>query len=192
MFSDEPTWRRLMDQLADITLASLRAQVERGASAVQLFDSWAGALHPDDYRRYVLPHSRRVLDGLADLDVPRIHFGVATGELLGAMAEAGADVVGVDWRVPLEQAWDRVPSDVALQGNLEPALALGPTEVLLERTRQVLRASGDRATVRVQPRARGPAADRSRPAPSGRRARARRGAGRGGPPGRWLSEPDGA
>src|SRR5690606_2551808 len=74
MFSDEPTWRRLMDQLADITLASLRAQVERGASAVQLFDSWAGALHPDDYRRYVLPHSRRVLEGLADLGVPRIHF----------------------------------------------------------------------------------------------------------------------
>jgi uroporphyrinogen decarboxylase len=145
MFSDEPTWRRLMDQLADITLASLRAQVERGASAVQLFDSWAGALHPDDYRRYVLPHSRRVLDGLADLGVPRIHFGVGTGELLGAMADAGADVVGVDWRVPLDQAWDRVPSHVSLQGNLEPALALGPTDVLLERTRQVLRASGDRA-----------------------------------------------
>jgi uroporphyrinogen decarboxylase len=145
MFSDEPTWRRLMDQLADITLASLRAQVERGASAVQLFDSWAGALHPDDYRRYVLPHSQRVLDGLADLGVPRIHFGVGTGELLGAMADAGADVVGVDWRVPLDQAWDRVPSHVSLQGNLEPALALGPTERLLERTRQVLRASGDRA-----------------------------------------------
>jgi uroporphyrinogen decarboxylase len=145
MFSDEPTWRRLLDQLADITLASLRAQVERGASAVQLFDSWAGALHPDDYRRYVLPHSRRVLEGLADLEVPRIHFGVGTGELLGAMAEAGADVVGVDWRVPLDQAWDRVPDHVALQGNLEPAVALGPTDVLVERTRQVLRASGDRA-----------------------------------------------
>jgi uroporphyrinogen decarboxylase len=145
MFSDEPTWRRLMDQLADITLASLRAQVERGASAVQLFDSWAGALHPDDYRRYVLPHSRRVLEGLADLEVPRIHFGVGTGELLGLMAEAGADVVGVDWRVPLDLAWSRVPDHVSLQGNLEPALALGPTDVLLERTRQVLRASGGRA-----------------------------------------------
>ncbi len=144
MFSDEPTWRRLMDQLADITLTSLRAQVSRGAAAVQLFDSWAGALHPDDYRRFVLPHSRRVLEGLADLGVPRIHFGVGTGELLGVMAEAGADVVGVDWRVPLEQAWDRVPVDVSLQGNLEPALALGPTEVLLERTRAVLRASGGR------------------------------------------------
>jgi uroporphyrinogen decarboxylase len=145
MFSDEPTWRRLMDQLADITLASLRAQVERGASAVQLFDSWAGALHPDDYRRYVLPHSRRVLAGLADLEVPRIHFGVGTGELLGVMAEAGADVVGVDWRVPLDLAWGRVPDHVSLQGNLEPALALGPTDVLLERTRQVLNASGGRA-----------------------------------------------
>nr|WP_052668199.1 uroporphyrinogen decarboxylase [Nitriliruptor alkaliphilus] len=145
MFSDEPTWRRLMDQLADITLASLRAQVSRGASAVQLFDSWAGALHPADYRRFVLPHSRRVLEGLADLGVPRVHFGVGTGELLGAMAEAGADVVGVDWRVPLEDAWGRVPADVALQGNLEPALALGPTDVLEERVRDVLRASGDRA-----------------------------------------------
>jgi uroporphyrinogen decarboxylase len=145
MYADEPTWRRLLDQLADITLASLRAQVERGASAIQLFDSWAGALHPDDYRRYVLPHSRRVLDGLADLGVPRIHFGVGTGELLGAMADADADVVGVDWRVPLDQAWARVPAHVALQGNLEPALALGPTDVLLDRVRQVLRASGDRA-----------------------------------------------
>jgi uroporphyrinogen decarboxylase len=145
MFSDEPTWRRLMDQLADITLASLRAQVARGASAVQLFDSWAGALHPADYRRYVLPHSQRVLQGLADLGVPRIHFGVGTGELLGAMADAGADVVGVDWRVPLDQAWSRVPSSVALQGNLEPALALGPTDVLEDRVRDVLRASGDRA-----------------------------------------------
>lgn len=145
MFSDEPTWRRLMDRLADITLASLRAQVGRGAAAVQLFDSWAGALHPDDYRHYVLPHSRRVLEGLADLEVPRIHFGVGTGELLGAMAEAGAHVVGVDWRVPLEHAWSRVPVSVALQGNLEPAVALGPTAVLEDRVRAVLRASGDRA-----------------------------------------------
>ena len=145
MFSDEPTWRRLMDQLADITLASLRAQVAHGASAVQLFDSWAGALHPDDYRRYVQPYSRRVLEGLADLGVPRLHFGVTTGEILGDMAQAGADVVGVDWRVPLADAWDRVPDGIGLQGNLEPAVALGPVEHALARTREVLAASGDRA-----------------------------------------------
>ncbi len=144
MFTDEPTWHRLMEQLAAITLASLRAQVGAGAAAVQLFDSWAGALHPDDYRRYVLPHSQRVLAGLADLGVPRIHFGVATGELLGVMAEAGADVVGVDWRVPLEDAWARVPDGVSLQGNLEPATVLGPRTMLEERVRAVLRASGDR------------------------------------------------
>jgi uroporphyrinogen decarboxylase len=145
MFSDEPTWRRLMDQLADITLASLRAQVANGASAVQLFDSWAGALHPDDYRHFVAPHSRRVLEGLADLGVPRLHFGVATGELLGAMADAGADAVGVDWRVPLADAWRRVPDHVTLQGNLEPAVALGPVDRALDRARAVLAASGDRA-----------------------------------------------
>lgn len=145
MLSDEPTWHRLLEQLADITLASLRSQVAAGAAAVQLFDSWAGALHPDDYRRYVQPHSRRVLEGLADLGVPRLHFGVATGELLGDMADAGADVVGVDWRVPLADAWSRVPDHVGLQGNLEPALALGPVEPALARARQVLEASGDRA-----------------------------------------------
>jgi uroporphyrinogen decarboxylase len=145
MFSDGPTWRRLLDLLADITLASLRAQVSRGAVAVQLFDSWAGALHPDDYRRFALPHSRRVLAGLADLGVPRIHFGVGTGELLGAMAEADADVVGVDWRVPLADAWRRVPEHVALQGNLEPAVALGARDHLEARARDVLAASGGRA-----------------------------------------------
>ncbi|MTV25770.1 uroporphyrinogen decarboxylase [Nitriliruptoraceae bacterium ZYF776] len=145
MFGDEPTWHRLLDQLASITLASLTAQVEQGARAVQLFDSWAGALHPEDYRRYVLPHSSRVLAGLAELGVPRIHFGVNTGELLGPMAAAGADVVGVDWRTPLADAWARVPTDVGLQGNLEPAVTLGPRDQLEARVRDVLAGSGDRA-----------------------------------------------
>ena len=144
MFADEALWHRLLERLADITLASLRGQVARGASAVQLFDSWAGALHPDDYARYVQPHSRRIFDGLADLGVPRIHFGVTTGELLGAMAEAGADVVGVDWRVPLTTARRRVPEGVSLQGNLEPAVALGPWELVEDRVRGVLRSAGGR------------------------------------------------
>ncbi len=142
MYADELTWHRLLDQLASITIASLKAQVERGASAVQLFDSWAGALNPLDYERHVLPHSQRVFEELADLGVPRIHFGVATGELLGLMAAAGADVVGIDWRVPLDVGRARIPEGVGFQGNLEPALALGPFDQVAERTRDVLRRAG--------------------------------------------------
>jgi uroporphyrinogen decarboxylase len=144
MYTDEPTWHRLLERLADITLASLRAQVARGASAVQLFDSWAGALAPVDYERYALPHSHRILEGLADLGVPRIHFGVATGELLGLMARAGADVVGVDWRVPLDEGRRRVPDGVGVQGNLEPAVCLGPWDTVEARVRDVLRRAGGR------------------------------------------------
>ncbi|GGI08352.1 uroporphyrinogen decarboxylase [Egicoccus halophilus] len=142
MYGDEATWHRLMERLADITLASLSAQVAHGASAVQLFDSWAGALHPDDYVTYVLPHSRRVLAELGALGVPRIHFGVATGELLGAMAAGGAaDVVGIDWRVPLAEGRRRVPTGIGIQGNLEPAVCLGPWEGVERRVRDVLAAA---------------------------------------------------
>jgi uroporphyrinogen decarboxylase len=131
-------WARLMTALADISLASLQSQVDAGASAVQLFDSWAGALTPDDYERFVLPFSRRVLEGCASLGVPRIHFGVGTGELLSLMADAGADVVGVDWRVPLDRARERVGSDRALQGNLDPAICLAPWTVVADEVRAVL------------------------------------------------------
>ncbi len=144
MLSDELTWHRLLDRLASITIASLRAQVARGAAAVQLFDSWAGALSPDDYERAVLPHSRRVFEALADLEVPRIHFGVATGELLGLMAQAGADIVGVDWRVPLDVARQRVPEGVGLQGNLEPAVCLAPQPTVEARVADVLARAGGR------------------------------------------------
>jgi uroporphyrinogen decarboxylase len=116
--------------------------VAAGASAVQLFDSWAGALAPDDYRDHVLPHTSKVFAGLADLGVPRIHFGVGTGELLGLMAEAGADVVGVDWRVPLDEARRRVGPGRAVQGNLDPAACLGPFEVAAEEARRVLARAG--------------------------------------------------
>ena len=112
-------WASLMDALAGIARAHLLAQVEAGAQAVQLFDSWAGALGPDDYEASVLPWSRRVLE---DLPVPSIHFGVGTGELLGPMGDAGADAIGVDWRVPLDRAWERIGHDRAIQGNLDPAI----------------------------------------------------------------------
>ncbi len=104
MYGEPELWADLLDRLADITAAFLKVQIAAGASAVQLFDSWAGALAPDDYRRYVMPASAKVFDAVAGYGVPRIHFGVGTGELLGLMAQAGADVVGVDWRVPLDEA----------------------------------------------------------------------------------------
>jgi uroporphyrinogen decarboxylase len=145
MFGDEATWMGLMERLADITLASLAAQVANGASAVQLFDSWAGALSPGDYARYVMPHTRRILTELGDLGVPRIHFGVGTGELLELMADAGADVVGVDWRVPLDAARRRIPDGVGTQGNLDAAAALAPWPVVEDRVREVLRRAEGRA-----------------------------------------------
>jgi uroporphyrinogen decarboxylase len=117
-------WTALLDRLADITATFLRVQVEAGACAIQLFDSWAGALSPADYRDCVFDASAKVFAAVADLDVPRIHFGVTTGELLGLMGEAGADVVGVDWRVPLAEAARRVGPERALQGNLDPAVLL--------------------------------------------------------------------
>jgi uroporphyrinogen decarboxylase len=138
MYGDEETWHLLMRRLSDIALAHLRVQVDAGASAVQLFDSWVGALPAADYERYVMPHSRRIFDGLADLGVPRIHFGVNTGELLGLMGAAGADVVGVDYRVPLGVAVGRVGPDKALQGNLDPAVPFAPWPAVAARTRQVL------------------------------------------------------
>jgi uroporphyrinogen decarboxylase len=137
MYGAPETWAALMTKIAAISAAYLRVQVEAGASAVQLFDSWAGALTPDDYRRHVMPYSAQVLEAAGELAVPRIHFGVGTGELLGLMGEAGADVVGVDWRVPLSDAIGRVGGR-AVQGNLDPALVFAPTEVMLERAAQIL------------------------------------------------------
>ncbi|GGO19095.1 uroporphyrinogen decarboxylase [Microbispora rosea subsp. aerata] len=138
MYGEPELWHELMERLAAITLAFLRVQVRAGASAVQLFDSWVGAVAPQDYRSYVLPHTAKIFAGLADLGVPRIHFGVGTGELLGLMGEAGADVVGVDWRVPLDEAALRVGAGKALQGNLDPAILLAPWEVVERRAGEVL------------------------------------------------------
>lgn len=144
MHGNPALWHELLERLADLSLASLRAQVQAGASAVQLFDSWAGSLSPDEYATSVLPASRRILEGLADLGVPRIHFGVGTGELLALMGDAGADVVGVDWRVPLDRAWERIGFDRGVQGNLDPAICLAPWEVVASRAAGVLAAAGRR------------------------------------------------
>jgi uroporphyrinogen decarboxylase len=142
MLADPGLWGRLMDRLADLALASLRAQIDAGVVAVQLFDSWVGTLAPDDYERFVMPATRKIFNGIADTGVPRIHFGVGTGELLTLMHRAGADVVGVDWRTPLDEARRRIGDDAVLQGNLDPAVCLAPFEVVAQRTRDVLRANG--------------------------------------------------
>jgi len=142
MHAETAVWEALIDRLADMTVAFLRAQVVAGASAVQLFDSWAGWLSPAEYERFVLPTTRRVLASLGDLDVPTVLFGVGTGELLALMATSGADVVGVDWRVPLDEARRRVGPAIAVQGNLDPAICLAPFDVVAGEARDVLRRAG--------------------------------------------------
>ena len=138
MHSEPEVWEKLMARLSAMSVAFLRAQINAGVQVVQLFDSWAGALSPDDYARFVLPSTRAVFDGIADLGVPGILFGVGTGELLGLMATSGADVLGVDWRVPLSAARRRVGADHAVQGNLDPALCTSPWPVVEAAARNVL------------------------------------------------------
>jgi len=138
MHSDPVTWHALLAHLACTTTTFLQAQLDAGVDAVQLFDSWAGALSLADYREFVLPHSARVLSAVAAAGVPRIHFGVGTGELLGAMGEAGADVVGVDWRVPLDVAARRVGPGRALQGNLDPAVLFAGREAVHREVARIL------------------------------------------------------
>ena len=142
MLGDEALWHDLMARLADLAIASLLSQVEAGAAAVQLFDSWAGALSPEQYRRGVAPHSARVLEAVGDTGVPRIHFGVGTGELLDQMGECGAEVVGVDFRVPIDEARRRVGPGRALQGNLDPAVVLAGEPAACSAARAVLAANG--------------------------------------------------
>lgn len=138
MHGDPQLWNDLCARLASISEAFLKVQVEAGASAVQLFDSWAGFLSLADYRRYVLPHSTATLAALADSGVPRIHFGVGTGELLVDMAGAGAEVIGVDYRVSLADAIARVGGNKPVQGNLDPALLFAPWEVVEREVRRIL------------------------------------------------------
>lgn len=137
-------WHALCRRLAAITGQFLTVQIDAGASAIQLFDSWAGALSRADYEEFVAPHSAAALAAVGDKGVPRIHFGVGTGHLLDAMADAGADVVGVDWRTPLDQAAARV-GERPVQGNLDPGLLLAPEAVVERQVRRIL-AEGKAAT----------------------------------------------
>lgn len=143
MHGSPDVWHALMEVLADITTTSLLAQIDAGASAIQIFDSWVGALDPDTYRRYALPATQSVLQAVASRDVPRIVFGVSTGELLTLFAEAGADVVGVDFRVPLDLARSRVGPNVAVQGNLDPAVLFAGWPAVEAAAQRVIDAAGN-------------------------------------------------
>jgi uroporphyrinogen decarboxylase len=138
MHAEPALWHALLARLADVSATFLAAQVAAGAAAVQLFDSWVGVLSAADYRRFVAPHSARILGDPALARVPRIHFGVGTGELLADLGAVGADVVGVDWRVPLDEAARRVGPGKALQGNLDPAVLAAPWPVVADAVRRVL------------------------------------------------------
>jgi uroporphyrinogen decarboxylase len=142
MYAQPQAWHKLCGRFAELIADYMRAQVEAGAQAIQIFDSWAGALGRNDYREFALPHTRTIFERLRDVGVPLIHFGVGATAILEDLAEAGGDVIGVDWRQPLDEAWARIP-DRAIQGNLDPTLLLGPRERLFAATDDVLsRAAG--------------------------------------------------
>ncbi len=148
MRTDPVIWGTLLERLADIVATALSAQVAAGASAIQVFDSWAGILAPSEYRQFVLPPTRRLFERLEALGVPVIHFGLDAGELLRDMAAAGGDVIGVDWRVPLDQVAARVGREVPVQGNLDPSVCLCPWGVVQAEARRVLE-EGSRAKAHV-------------------------------------------
>jgi uroporphyrinogen decarboxylase len=145
MYNQPAAFEQLLAKLAATMSGYLAAQVGAGVSAVQVFDSWVGALAVEDYEARVLPHTRAIFDALAPLGVRRIHFGTHTAGLLEPIASAGPDIVSLDWRVPLDRGWQRVGFDRGVQGNLDPAVLLGPAELVRERARDVLRRAGGRA-----------------------------------------------
>ena len=143
MYGAPEAWHQLCGLLADVSADYLTAQIEAGVDAVQVFDSWVGALNARDYREFVLPHTRRIFETLAASAVPTIHFGVGTGAILADLREAGGDVIGADWRTPLDEAWEKIGADRAIQGNLDPTLLLGPLDRALAATDDILdRAAG--------------------------------------------------
>lgn len=144
IYSNPGAWRGLMERLSSLTAKYLNAQIAAGAEAVQLFDSWAGCLSPEDYERFVLPHTRATITGLAP-GVPVIHFSTGTGGFLKSLRAAGGDVIGVDWRVNLDTAWDDLGHDVGIQGNLDPAALLASPKDIRRRVAEILRRAGGKA-----------------------------------------------
>lgn len=144
MYRDSAGWRGLLDKLVAVLTDYCRMQVEAGAEVIQIFDSWVGSLALADYRAYAFEASKRLVEAVREMGVPVIYFGVETAGLLGAMAETGADVIGLDWRQPLDQAWRAVGHEKAVQGNLDPATLFAPEEILATRVKEILRAAGGR------------------------------------------------
>jgi len=144
MYSQPDAWHRLCGTFAGVIADYLRAQVEAGVQALQIFDSWAGQLSRADYREFALPHSKLIFDALSDLGVPVVHFGVGTTAILPDLAEAGGHVIGVDWRLPLDEAWNVIGPERAIQGNLDPTVLLGPLERLFAGADDILRRAGSR------------------------------------------------
>ena len=144
LYSDPALWDTLMSTLSEVLVRYLRAQIESGVDAIQLFDSWAGALSPQVYERAVLPYVTRIFAALADSGVPRIHFATGNPALTELLAASRPDAVSVDWRIPLDEAWSRIGHDVGIQGNLDPGVCLAPFEVVADAARDVLRRAGGR------------------------------------------------
>jgi uroporphyrinogen decarboxylase len=145
MYGTPAVWHRLCALFADLVADYLDAQVEAGVDVVQVFDSWVGALNARDYREFILPHTKRIFDSLVKNGVPTIHFGVGTGSILHELREAGGDVIGADWRTPLDEAWQRIGFDRAVQGNLDPTLLLGPIDRVLAGADDVIARAGGRS-----------------------------------------------
>jgi uroporphyrinogen decarboxylase len=143
MYGQPEAWHRLCEKFATVVSDYLVAQIEAGVDAVQVFDSWVGALGPADYREFAMPHTKRIFDTIGRR-VPTIHFGVGTATILESIRDAGGDVIGVDWRSPLDDAWKRIGYDHAVQGNLDPTLLLGPTPRLLDATEDIIRRAENR------------------------------------------------
>jgi uroporphyrinogen decarboxylase len=151
MYGHPAAWHRFCDTVADVIGEYLVAQIEAGVDAVQIFDSWVGVLNAADYREFILPHTKKIFDRVRARNtdaggdaVPTIHFGVGTGSILAELREAGGDVIGADWRTPLDEAWERIGPDRGIQGNLDPTLLLGPLERVFAATDEVLARAGGR------------------------------------------------
>jgi uroporphyrinogen decarboxylase len=143
MYQDRPTWDALMEKISEVLIRYLNAQIRSGVQALQIFDSWVGCLSPGDYEEYVLPYSKKVMDGVGR-SVPLIHFATSSSTLLELMKRAGGDVIGVDWRINIDEAWARLGHDVAIQGNLDPVTLFGPVDLIERKVKKILDSVGGR------------------------------------------------
>jgi uroporphyrinogen decarboxylase len=143
MYQDRPTWDALMEKISEVLIRYIKAQIQSGVQSLQIFDSWVGCLSPGDYEEYVLPFSKKVIEGIGR-SVPLIHFATSNATLLELMKRAGGDVIGVDWRINIREAWERIGYDVAIQGNLDPIILFGPIDLIEREVKRILDSVGNR------------------------------------------------